>query len=87
LVTGLKVRSIFVIFKKALKLYYYCIMTNHVHLIAASENGSLSNILRDFKSHAATKIMEAISIKSCHYAQPLNGRASTWSLLGCFKLL
>jgi hypothetical protein len=62
-------------------------MTNHVHLIAASENGSLSNILRDFKSHAATKIMEAISIKSCHYAQPLNGRASTWSLLGCFKLL
>jgi putative transposase len=46
---------------KALKLYCYCIMTNHVHFIAASENGSLSNILRDFKSYTATEIMEAIS--------------------------
>jgi REP element-mobilizing transposase RayT len=36
-------------------------MTNHIHFVAASENGSLSNILRDFKSFTATKIMDAIS--------------------------
>ena len=52
---------IFCQIKKDLKLYCYCIMTNHVHLIAASENGSLSNILRDFKSFTATQTMDAIS--------------------------
>jgi putative transposase len=52
---------IFCQLEKGLKLYCYCIMTNHIHFIAASENGSLSNILRDFKSYTATKIMDAIS--------------------------
>jgi REP element-mobilizing transposase RayT len=36
-------------------------MTNHIHFVAASENVSLSNILRDFKSFTATKIKDAIS--------------------------
>jgi len=36
-------------------------MTNHIHFIAASENNSLSNLLRDFKSFTATQIMDAIS--------------------------
>jgi REP element-mobilizing transposase RayT len=36
-------------------------MTNHIHFIASSENRSLSNILRDFKSFTATQIMDAIS--------------------------
>ncbi|MFN7691402.1 MAG: REP-associated tyrosine transposase [Bacteroidota bacterium] len=52
---------IFCQLQKGLKLYCYCIMTNHIHFIAASENGSLSNILRDFKSFTATEIMDAIS--------------------------
>ena len=52
---------IFCQLEKGLKLYCYCIMTNHIHFIAASENGSLSNILRDFKSFTATEIMDAIS--------------------------
>jgi putative transposase len=45
---------IFYQLQKGLKLYCYCIMTNHIHFIAASEKGSLSNILRDFKSFTAT---------------------------------
>jgi hypothetical protein len=35
-------------------------MPSHVHLIAYSKEGSLSNILRDLKSFTATKILESI---------------------------
>jgi REP element-mobilizing transposase RayT len=46
---------------KGLKIYCYCIMPSHVHFISYSENGSLSNILRDLKSFTATKIIQSIS--------------------------
>ena len=36
-------------------------MPNHVHLIAHSENGSLTNILRSLKSFTAKEIMKAIN--------------------------
>jgi REP element-mobilizing transposase RayT len=36
---------------KGLEVYAYCIMTSHVHLIIGTENGSLSDIVRDFKSY------------------------------------
>jgi putative transposase len=46
---------------KGLDLYAWCLMTNHVHLIAsARENYNLSNILRDLKKHTAKKLIEAI---------------------------
>jgi putative transposase len=32
------------------KIYCYCLMPSHVHLITYSENGMLSNVLRDMKS-------------------------------------
>ena len=35
-------------------------MPSHVHFITYSENGSLSDMLRDFKSFTAKKVMEAI---------------------------
>ena len=35
-------------------------MPSHIHFITYSENGSLSGILRDFKSFTAKKLMEAI---------------------------
>lgn len=35
---------------KALNLFAYVIMSNHVHLIAQSGNGDLSGFIRDFKS-------------------------------------
>ncbi len=46
---------------KGLELYAWCLMSNHLHLIAAAkENHHLSNILRDFKKHTSRTIVEAI---------------------------
>ena len=46
--------------QKELKLFCYCIMPSHVHFIAYSKEGSLSNILRDLKSFTAAKILDSI---------------------------
>ncbi len=46
--------------KKGLQLYAYCIMSSHVHLIAAAEKGTLSDILRDFKSYTAKQLLQQI---------------------------
>jgi putative transposase len=45
---------------KNLQLYCYCIMPSHVHFIAYSENGELSNILRDLKAFTAKALIKAI---------------------------
>ena len=46
---------------KGLELYCWCLMTNHIHMIAgASEGHHLSHILRDFKKFTAVKILEKI---------------------------
>jgi putative transposase len=46
---------------KGLEIFGYCLMTNHLHLIArASGIQSLSEILRDFKSHTAKSIINLI---------------------------
>ncbi|PSR55413.1 transposase [Adhaeribacter arboris] len=46
--------------KKGLQLYAYCIMSSHVHLIAAAKIGTLSDILRDFKSYTAKQLLQLI---------------------------
>jgi len=45
---------------KGLQVFGYVIMTNHIHLIANSPNGELSNTLRDFKKFTAKNIIESI---------------------------
>jgi putative transposase len=46
---------------KGLELYSWCLMTNHLHLIAgAAENYHLSNILRDFKKYTSKGIIDLI---------------------------
>lgn len=45
---------------KGLKLYAWCIMSNHVHLMVSSESGDLSGLLRDFKKHTSVTILNAI---------------------------
>jgi len=50
----------FCIEQKGLKVYCFCIMSSHVHLIVSSVNVSLSEILRDFKSYTAKKIIASI---------------------------
>lgn len=47
--------------QKGLELYGWCIMSNHVHLIARSAEGtSLSDTLRDFKKYTSSRIIKAI---------------------------
>ena len=47
--------------EKGLELYGWCIMSNHVHLIARSAEGvSLSETLRDFKKYTSVQLIKAI---------------------------
>ena len=51
----------FCIKNKGLKIYAFCIMPSHLHMIAsAGDEGLLSNILRDFKSYTAKQIIKQI---------------------------
>jgi REP element-mobilizing transposase RayT len=47
--------------EKGLVLFAYCLMPNHLHLIARAEgNDTLSDILRDFKKFTAKKVINQI---------------------------
>ena len=46
--------------EKAMVLYGYVIMNNHIHLIVQSGDGELSDLLRNFKKFTAAKIIEKI---------------------------
>ena len=46
--------------EKGLLLHAWCIMSNHLHLIASAKNSDLSDILRDFKKFTSKEIIRAI---------------------------
>jgi REP element-mobilizing transposase RayT len=46
--------------EKGLLLFGYVIMSNHIHLIAQSNDGHLSDLVRDMKKYIARKIINAI---------------------------
>lgn len=46
--------------QKGLWLHAWCIMSNHVHLLASAKEGNLSDILRDFKKFTAKQVIAAI---------------------------
>jgi len=46
--------------EKGLVLHAWCIMSNHVHLLASVKEGNLSDILRDFKKFTSRQIIAAI---------------------------
>ncbi len=47
--------------EKGLVIYAWCLMSNHLHLIAAGkENINLSDILRDFKKFTSKRIVKSI---------------------------
>ena len=48
--------------EKGLLLHGWCIMSNHVHLIATAKNEDLSDILRDFKKFTSKKIITLLKI-------------------------
>ena len=46
---------------KGLEIFAWCIMTNHIHLVVrVEENGSLSDVLRDFKKFTSKAVIKAI---------------------------
>lgn len=51
----------FCIEQKGLIVYSWCLMTNHLHLIAGAKEGiNLSDIIRDFKKFTSKEIITAI---------------------------
>ena len=47
--------------EKGLKLYGWCLMSNHFHMIASAREGTnLSDILRDFKKYTSSRIIKSI---------------------------
>lgn len=50
---------------KGLQIWGYVIMTNHIHLIANTKAPhKLEGVMRDFKSHTAKRILEALKDKT-----------------------
>ena len=50
----------FCIKNKGMILYCYVIMSNHIHMIVQSEDGKLSDLIRDFKKFTAKSILDKI---------------------------
>ncbi|WP_276505015.1 REP-associated tyrosine transposase [Terrimonas pollutisoli] len=46
--------------ERGLLLHAWCIMSNHLHLVASAKNNDLSDILRDFKKFTSKQITTAI---------------------------
>jgi REP element-mobilizing transposase RayT len=46
---------------KGLNLFACVIMSNHLHLLAQSETGDLSGIIRDFKNYTSKKFLEVMN--------------------------
>jgi len=63
--------------QKGLELYAWCLISNHLHLIAsAKESCNLSNILRDFKKFTSKKIVATML--------EINESRRDW-MLNCFE--
>jgi REP element-mobilizing transposase RayT len=45
---------------KELAVFAYIIMSNHIHIMLQSQNGTLSQTIRDFKSYTSKVILETI---------------------------
>ncbi|MEQ8556184.1 MAG: transposase [Cyclobacteriaceae bacterium] len=48
--------------EKGLDIYAWCLMPSHLHMIIGSDNGNLSDIMRDFKNYTAKKLVSEISL-------------------------
>jgi REP element-mobilizing transposase RayT len=46
---------------KSLDLFAYVIMSNHIHLLAQSNKGDLSGIIRDFKNYTSKTFLDALN--------------------------
>ena len=46
--------------QKGLSVFAYVVMSNHIHLIIQSQDGNLSNIIRDFKKFTSKAIVKLV---------------------------
>jgi REP element-mobilizing transposase RayT len=46
---------------KGLRVYAYCIMSSHIHLIVSADDIKLPGIIRDLKSYTAKRLLKLIS--------------------------
>lgn len=53
----------FCIKNKGMILFSYVIMSNHIHFIIQSQDGKLSDLIRDFKKFTAKTILDKIQIE------------------------
>jgi len=47
--------------EKGLEIFAWVIMSNHLHILARSSTGQLSNTIRDFKKYTSKAIIQSIS--------------------------
>ncbi|MCF8302242.1 MAG: transposase [Bacteroidales bacterium] len=47
--------------KKGLIIYGYCLMSNHLHMIAQAKDENLGGIIRDFKKYTTKRIIDNIA--------------------------
>ena len=45
---------------KGLELFAYCLMPSHLHMVARVQEGRLADVLRDFKSYTAKRILDQV---------------------------
>jgi putative transposase len=45
---------------KKLNIHAYVLMTNHLHMVANVEDGSLSNVLRDLKTYTSKELFKLV---------------------------
>lgn len=48
--------------QKGLLLHGWCIMSNHLHLLASAKDANLPDILRDFKKFTSRQVLSAIQL-------------------------
>jgi putative transposase len=50
----------FCVEKKGLEIYAFCLMTNHLHMIAACPTGDIGKVIREFKSFSGKELLRVI---------------------------
>lgn len=45
---------------KGLELFSYCLMPSHLHMVARVQEGRLADVLRDFKSYTAKRLLDLV---------------------------
>ena len=56
--------------KKGLEVFFYVIMSSHIHIIARVKNNNLSNVMRDFKKYTSGTLINEIRLSGLKAEKP-----------------